>query len=190
MVQITTAHVASPLVMPTADELRALYKIVLAKYPKLDPERQRDRDQAGFDAQFRRTFWAAGQLGRLPDVETHNIKATSYWCQLTGDILQNAGKSALEVPGNIFVIAVLAHGDVPHSLDPARYPFDFSLGLTFPSAGVPATDVWRRVLSTSNLRPASPTPFRHGWSPGAVRVDNRGYRETPIGFVSSTSNEY
>jgi hypothetical protein len=184
--------------MPSDAELRTLLKIVLAKYPRLDPARDRGLDpdpdrvlerEARFTREFRRAFFALGFLGRLPGIETKNTKALSWWSDYCGDVLRGQHQDD-DVNGRTLALAVLAHGDIPHTIGD-RFPFDVILGLTYPSAGVPAGDAWRRVLTTANLRPASALPPNYDREDGGprARVFAIDTASVPIGRISGMDYE-
>ncbi len=183
MVRILTgadAGVTSPLIMPTDAELRQLAGIVYAKFPRLDT--RTDLTQDAHEVAFRRTFWAVGQFGRLPEPERKNPNHLTVWMGRATDLLRDH-RIESEIEGRMFGVACLAHGDIPHTIG-ARWPFDVVLGLTYPHAGTPARDAWRRVLDTGALRPASPIA-NPDYEPGRVTHHNLA-PDAPVGFIGST----
>jgi hypothetical protein len=186
MVRILTgaeAGVKSTLVMPTDAELRLLAKVVYAKYPFLDTRAELGSQH---DLAFKRTFWGAGWLGRLPEPERRNAKHSIWFAEHLSQLLRDH-RIDHEVEVRMFAAAALAHGDVPHTIIPGRWPFDCSWGLTYPHAGRPSSDAWRRVLEGA-LLPSSPLPYSlHQQSaPRVVRLDQDRSVE-PYGLVDSTT---
>jgi hypothetical protein len=180
MVRILTgadSGVKSTLVMPTDRELRTLARMVYAKYPFLDT---RERLGDAHDAAFRRTFWGVGWLGRRPEIERKNVKGISWWCGYLTDLLRDHGIE-YEIDGQMFGAAVIAHGDVPHTIG-ARWPFDVIFGLTYPHAGRAASDKWTTVLSGA-IVPPSPLPYPI--TPIEIRRDANP-RTIQVGLVNST----
>jgi hypothetical protein len=161
--------------MPTDAELRQLFGVVYAKYPRLDPRKERDHNADRHARATRLTFWAVGQLGRLPEPEAKNVKSLTWWADYCTDILRGERLDHDVTPG-MFAAAALAHGDVPHTIT-ARWPFDVSFGLTYQHAGTPAGAAWRRVVLTGALRPASDLPplgenqAQPGWRNGQLQID-------------------
>lgn len=156
--RVTITHLPdrnSRFVMPSSDELRRLYRIVLARYPQLATRAQQTDET--FDG-FCRAFLRVGHLGRDRLNDRYTLVS---WADDARFWLNDQQISPSAVTGNDFVCAVLAHGDIDYvPLD--RFPFDCSaFGLRRDSTGRPTTDGWRAVLATGRLRnprPNGPRP--------------------------------
>jgi hypothetical protein len=123
--------------MPTPNELAALHHIVVDGYPKLAC------DIESFGGAFR--FVAC--LSRCDAMS--NISNAS-WCDRMGEFLRH-----MELPPSnlrAFCGAVLAHGDVVHSISNNRFPFDVSFGLVVGGSNLPASSAWKLLLETGVLR--------------------------------------
>lgn len=183
MVQILTgadSGVKSTLRMPADSELRKLAKVVYAQFPRLDT-REELGDQ--HDLAFKRTFWAVGWLGRLPEVEQKNMHGLTWWSDYLTGLLRDH-RIEHEVNGQMLAACILAHGDIKHTIT-SRWPSDVVFGLTYPFAGRPAGDAWTNVLKGAVL-PASPLPY-------AIRaLESRREYQSPttinMGLVSSTTS--
>ena len=70
-------------------------------------------------------------------------------------LLHKAGHSA-DISGGMFTLAVLASGDIVHSVTD-RYPHDVSFGLTIGTSRM-ATDQWKTVLQTGRTLGPTQTP--------------------------------
>lgn len=166
MVTITTAAPTPPsaFMMPTAPQLKKLQAIVWAAVPKLDPRGERGFDEAKSAIWFRCAFWAVSLLGRRLDNRPDHSKYAEFFGNIGRDLLKDAGVVDYGMPGGIFTAAMFAAGDIAHTYDPARYPYDFAVATCWPGTGRPADAAgWRRVLDTGKIRPATPDD-RQKWS--------------------------
>jgi hypothetical protein len=156
-------------VMPSGDDLRKLYEIVLARYPQL-VSRSQQTDEAFHG--FSRAFLRIGHLGRDKLNDKYML---SWWVDDARHWLNEQQIVPSALTGNDFICAVVSHGDVDYvPLD--RFPHDCSaFGLRRDSSGRPATDGWRAVLASGRLRepvpPPRPTVHR---SPVQIAVGWRG----------------
>ncbi len=139
-------------VMPSDDELRRLYEIVIARYPRLAA--RSEQAEEALDG-FRRAFLRIAHLGR--DKLNSKYMLTS-WVDDAKAWMRDHEVYPSFLTGRDFVCAVLAHGDVDYvPLD--RFPYDCSaFGLRRDSTGRPASDGWRSVLNTGRLRAPVPHP--------------------------------
>jgi len=162
MVMITTAAKQAPgFVMPTAEELKRLDKIVVNNLPRFAIQPDENPDER-FKL-FRNAFWAVGQLGRLPTLERENAKSSGWWADHCSQMLQRAGAYPFDIASGMFAFAVLAHADIAHSIGP-RYPYDVSYGLTMGTSHRMASDQWRGLLeSGKTLQPAHPPVIRESY---------------------------
>jgi hypothetical protein len=170
MVTITVMPPASPLVMPSDDQMSKLQELVYRLRPDLDLRSDESFRHLDHAREFKRAFWAVGVMGRR--AEPDDGKAFSYWASHAKNLLEERGIDC-DVLTNVLLAAALAHGDVPHGRN--------ALGLTHAHTGAPASDAWRGVLSRAALRPPVADPLAHGRPPGRVVQLNVG--PTQFGFV-------
>jgi hypothetical protein len=50
-----------------------------------------------------------------------------------------------------FTLAAMCQGDVPHSFDPPRFPFDLSFGLSIGNSKLPTGQGWLSVIERGVL---------------------------------------
>jgi hypothetical protein len=160
----------STFVMPSSSELKQLCDIVLRKFPRLAPDmsdRWADNNEVKFAKQFAAAFRAVGMMHRAdkPD-KKHYV---SYFIDHGDDLLRALGPSA-EI-GPAFLPACLAHGDVPIS-DWRLDGVVLEIGLNIFRIGRPATDAWRRVLSTGNTIALIAPPSSRNYPTPNVRIGN------------------
>jgi hypothetical protein len=160
----------SNFVMPSPTELKQLCDIVLRKFPKLAPDmtdKWADNNEVKFAKQFAAAFRAVGQMHRTekPDRKRY----ANYFVDHAEDLLRAQGASA-EI-GQAFLPACLAHGDVPIS-DWRIDGVVLEIGLSIYRIGRPATDAWRRVLSTGNTIALIAPPSSRNYPTPVFRVDN------------------
>ena len=77
----------------------------------------------------------------------------------TSPSAQVTGRPPLALPA--LVAAVLAHGDVRHTITTSRYPYDVSLGLVAYGGSHPASNEWRQVLETGRVRMPDELPAEY-----------------------------
>jgi len=185
------AYAKYPQLDPHAD---ARTRVVVKRYQVKDPndpkntisvsqrelQKDGDFDQPSHDSAFRHVFWAVGQLGRLPEPESRNVRSLLWWTGYLKDLLLDH-RFDLDVDPRSFAAACLAHGDVPHTIA-ERWPYDVSFGLTLQHAGTPARDAWRNVLKTGALLPATRV-YSPEYQPGRVNID---LAPGALGLVGST----
>ena len=151
--------------LPTPDEFQRLMHVVLDSYPVLKPR----GDPADYAAQFRAAFRRLLFLGRKEKLDTDH--GLSYWTDECREFLQRHQIACpVSIGGNAFTCAVIAQGDVPHTLG-ENYPFDLSFGLQWGGGGIEARDWWRRALA-GTLLPPTPSPYpKPRSSPARVRQE-------------------
>lgn len=163
--QTTTAG----FVMPSMEELRKLFDIVISRYPHLRPQPYRDRFRHDADPDGFLSFCAFFfRIGHLKRTEQPNTKrAIGWWINEAEQFLSTAAGQKPE-KGDAFVVAVIAHGDV------GFIPYDGTVGQLWefcldPHSGRSATDEWRKVLAGE-----LPTPMRSRYgAPAPVRTVQR-----------------
>jgi hypothetical protein len=165
-------HIApvSNFVMPSSSDLAQLLSIVLRKFPKLAPDttdRWADNNEAKFAKQFEAAFRAIAMMHRTekPDKKRY----VQYFIDHGEDLLRALGPHA-EI-GPAFTVACLAHGDVPISdwrIDGVVLEF----GLNIYRIGRPATDAWRKVLSTGRTIELTAPPSSRNYATPVFRVDS------------------
>jgi hypothetical protein len=138
--------------MPSQDELRRLYRIVLNRYPRLDPQ---PRGPESAFAGFARCFLRVGHLGRD---RLNDEYALESWVDEATCWLRDNEVYPYFISAANFCAAVVAHGDIDYA-PLGRFPFDcFGFGLRRDRLGQPASDYWRMVLRTGRLRDPVPLP--------------------------------
>ena len=155
----------SGLVMPSDDQMRALYAIVSKAHPKLVREPHRGEwTQAPFN-DFAAAFVAMGNLGRTPQPDgKHSL---GWWVDHA--IFGAPGAKGQRAFGDAeFVLAALAHGDVPYRPYADGSPWEFGL-MPYTGQGTPAGDAWRRVLASGRISPPA--------APARVPRDARGHMD-------------
>ncbi len=160
----------STFVMPSPDELKRLLAIVLAKFPRLAPDmtdRWADNNEIKFAGQFAAAFRAVGMMHRADKPDKKHYP--SYFIDHGDDLLRALGPHA-EI-GPAFLPAVLAWGDVPVS-DWRIDGVTLEIGLNIFRIGRPATDAWRRVLSTGSAIALIAPPSSRSYPMLQFRVDN------------------
>lgn len=175
-VTISTAAPTAPesFVAPTAGEARKLQGMIYRLRPCLDLRADRDFRSVNLTRAFGQAFLALSWTGRRGDVD--HSKSIEWWRAYAIDRLRDGGIEA-EIPYQVFLAAVLAHGDIPHSRD--------ALGLALVHTGIPAACGWRSVLKSGAILPSSPEQQApRGHEPGSVRVYELAL---PVGFAGSTS---
>ncbi len=146
------------MIMPTSDELTRLRAIVTQYHRVLrsdDPEFPREfADAFAYLAQTSRTD--PGKFSVWSNVSW--IDRATAWC-------------GRQVTMKALVAAMLAHNDIAHTLNDARYPHDLSIGLIEGGHRLPSGHAWRALLNGSTLKPAGDIAYP-AWSPG-LQVGNR-----------------
>ena len=138
--------------LPSLDQLRKLFSIVRNKVPQV---KSHDDDAAfrGFTAAYR----FVANCGRLT---APNPKVTiGWWCDEMKAWSRARNAMTIDLNGSSFIAAVLASGDVIYVPFNGDLGHAWEVGLLSPShnGGTPATDAWKTVLSTGNVRaPSSP----------------------------------
>jgi hypothetical protein len=154
-------------VSPTRPELDAVRQIVVRAFPFLVPESASRR--ATFDDEFTAAFVA---LSHMPRQEGLNARYTNgTWCDRASAVLRRLHHPVTDLPFAAFTAAALAH-DLPHTVDPARWPCDTLFGLGDHVGRFADGAEWRRVLDRGTVRPATPMPRRpvgDALPPGLVR---------------------
>jgi hypothetical protein len=159
---------ATNFVMPDSDALARLIEIV----------REAEPDLRFDDDEFRRAFWACGQMWR-----TDSLSRERYFVSFVddgSDLLRMRRQSSIS--GASFLAAIIAHGDVFwQRADP-------DVGVVLSAAldknhGRPCSNRWRDLLANraSLLEPISPSGQR------ASSYPHRGvtvYREGPDGAMT------
>jgi len=102
----------------------------------------------------------------------------SWWSGEAREWARRHGQSVDIKPSHL-TLAVLCHGDIPHSYDPARYPHDLSFGLNIGTSKLPTGSGWLSVLERSAFRPATALPNQ----PIYERPRNVRVREIPRDYV-------
>ncbi len=129
--------------MPGAAEMRALHRVVLGELPMLraDPE------------VFAAAFQFVASLSRSNKMSAFaNVTWIDRMCEW-------ARARQLPEPNlAAFVAALLAHGDVEHTVTALRFPYDLNYSLTTGAHRLPTGDGWKAVLASGTLRPASKLP--------------------------------
>jgi hypothetical protein len=128
-------------------------------------DRWANNNEANFAKQFAAAFRAVGLMHRMPAPDKKHYP--SYFISHAEDSLRALGASADIGPG--FLPACLAHGDVPIS-DWRIDGVVVELGLNIFRIGRPATDAWKRVLSTGNTIALIAPPSSRNYPTPGVRV--------------------
>lgn len=155
-VHITQIVEPSSFVRPTEKELRCLYDIVLAKYPRLGPRlssRSADQEKEEYFDGFIWSFERLGYIGRLGAPDTRRY--VNHWVEETKDWLRLHRPAHRGNIGAGFLAAVLAHGDIAYTVGDENRGVVWSIGVT-PYGGKQATDAWKRVLDGKLLTPVAP----------------------------------
>jgi hypothetical protein len=161
---------ATNFTMPDHDELSQLATIV----------REAEPDLRFDDEEFKRSFWACGQMWRADAIDKSRYFVS--YVDDASDLLRLRRQS--DVSGSSFLAAIIAHGDVRwQRADPA-------LGVALEVAldknhGWPCSNRWRDLLAdrASLLEPISPAGQRDSSS----TYPHRGvtvYREGPDGAMT------
>jgi hypothetical protein len=125
---------------------------VLSRHPQLGPRapsnsRWQDAEHEEHFTAFVKAFRALGDFGRAekPDFK----HAAIFWVDRIEERLHADGISGgISLPP--VTAAIVAHGDIPFApLD--RHPHDVSFGLRDGDVGTPASDGWRKILTTGKV---------------------------------------
>ena len=73
---------------------------------------------------------------------------------------------------------MLRHGDIAHSFDPVRWPFDVAFGLALGTMKLPTGAGWLQVIETSRFRAATAMPELREEGPRHIRP-----RDIPPGYI-------
>jgi hypothetical protein len=134
----------SGVVMPSADELDSLYKIVVAAHPDLNLERETTRFEYEHNHrdEFKRAFFAIGCMGRLNEPD-----GDRYFHAVADDVNRVLSARRLsDVGGNAILCAILAWGDVQHRPADAAFGQLTEVAIAKINQGTPARPVWRDIL--------------------------------------------
>jgi hypothetical protein len=153
----TVRHLAASAAveMPDDTQLAALQRLVLDRYPVLRAKissRFAEQDQSEFDQHFRSAFRALAAFPRISDLDIR--LATVNWIDRCEDVLRSMPRAeTASMKLQPLTVAVLCWGDIPHSFDPSRFPYDLSFGLAHQhgTGRMPTADSWRNVLATKKL---------------------------------------
>jgi hypothetical protein len=159
---VTISHPTNifPIQMPTPDEMAGLLAISRScLFPGAPSLSYRDRREffSGFVAAFQYTS-TLRRTDELKDRADLWIDRARHWAH------ERQGEQA-DIGLSAFMCAIAAAGDVAFRLDLARWPFDIFVGLSW-TAPPAATDAWRTVLASKEIRasvplPKSPYPTAH-----------------------------
>jgi hypothetical protein len=150
--RVTTPPPTSSFKMPDAGQLAQLSKIVTDLYPqfKCAPD------------QFALAFEAVGALKRTAEPDrkhylSHHIAAATR-------LLHATGRHSVDIEGNAFLAACMAHGDVQVSgIGLVHSGYSIECGLN-EYVGKDAGDSWRNVLQTKQLLPLARVAPRTEWN--------------------------
>ena len=151
-VQVTLAPLRK-VSLPSDDEFEKLIGIVLERWPMLHAAGE---DWHRFIVQFRAAFRRVRYLSRQSKLDT--LRGLGWWTDEAAQWLRDHPPSVVSISGNAFTAAVLAQGNVAHTVG-HNYPFDLSFGLLFAGGEVASEDQWREVLATGRLLEPSPSPY-------------------------------
>jgi hypothetical protein len=140
----------SGFVAPSETELQSLYRIGTRLAPKLGID-QTPEHFAGFAA----AFSYVATLSRTDKLATDRM--ASWWCEAAREHAR-ARRDWSDIKPSHLTLAVLAHGDVPHTFDPARFPYDLAFGLSIGTSRLPTGAGWLGVLEREAFRAATPLP--------------------------------
>ena len=151
MVTITRPNIF-PIPMPTHDLLVNLLAISRSElFPKAPPLGNGEQQEffTGFVTAFQyiSTLRRSTELKHRADVW---IDRAEHWAHERHGEYIGIGLSA-------FMCAIAAAGDVEYRLDLARWPYDVHCGLAW-NEGPAATDAWRTVLASKEIRASVPLP--------------------------------
>jgi hypothetical protein len=155
-VQVRYPAPVSSFVMPTPEELRALYRIAVAANPYGAPKG--DWSEKGwsdsdltekFQKEFRAAFLVVNSMKRLNEP---NHKRFAYDIVFDCERWLKAYGVHAEI-GRCFHLAVLASGDIPYQNQNGSIGAVLEYGLASKEheGGRIATDAWRRVLATGKV---------------------------------------
>jgi hypothetical protein len=133
--------------MPSASELRELYRIALTAAPHLAPSELK-ADSHFFE--FMKVFAVLGSIGRG---ELDTRRYLGFWCDLIDDRLRASNGSSMNF-GGTFWLAMLASGDISYCNADGSQGVLAAVGLRS-YGGRQAKDAWREVLAAG--RPMAPT---------------------------------
>jgi hypothetical protein len=148
------------VVMPSADELDGLYKIVIAAHPDLKLERETTRFEYERDHrdEFKRAFFAVGRMGRLnePSGDRH------FHAVVDGINRVLNARRLSDVGGDAAMCAILAWGDSQHRPSDAAFGQLTEVAIAKINQGTPARPVWREILAgrADVLAPLPPRGMR------------------------------
>jgi hypothetical protein len=143
-----------PFMPPSIEQVERLVKIVLAKYPMLDPATTRDpipRDE--FVRQVRSGMVYLGTLHRTRG-KTNSARAYVDWLYLAGDHLVKVACQPSDIRGSSLMVAAVASADVPYS-PPHLFPRIANLGVIVgvQNESYAASNRWLGLLSGSDFDP-------------------------------------
>jgi hypothetical protein len=155
-VRITQIVEPASFVRPTNKELRQLYDIVIAKYPRLAPRLsarwEDDERREHFDG-FVWAFERLGFVGRTAVPDTRRY--VGHWIEETKDWLKQHRPAHKGNVGGGFLVATIAHGDICFTPGDENRGVVWEVGVT-PYGGAKATDAWRKVLDGQLMAPVAP----------------------------------
>jgi hypothetical protein len=145
------------IALPDAVQRDALAKLVIGRFKFLGPDvstaRWAESNREDWEREFEASLLAIAAFGRgeidtKVAVQTWIARAETFLCAR-----RVAPATMLTLPP--FLAACLAFG-VAHTLNPGRYPYEISLGLTIIGTGRAATaSSWEAVLRSNRLPDAS-----------------------------------
>ena len=171
-VRIMQTAAPSQFTMPSERELRALYQLGCGLAKVLAPA---DGDEREHFASFAAAFKYLSSVSRSDRLDTSRM--CSWWCGEARQWLHERGNSVDVKPVHL-TLAALCHGDIPHSFDPARWPFDLALGLALGTMKLPTGAGWLQVIETSRFRAATALPELRDEGPRHIRP-----RDVPPGYI-------
>jgi hypothetical protein len=156
--RIVTLAPAANILLPPSEEIGKIGRMILTRYPVLGPDlsmaRTAEENKQDWATQYEASFRTLVLFPRTDTLDTKH--APSVWIDRIAAVLRSQHLSArITLPP--MMAAVLAWGDIPHSFDPRRFPYDICLGLAGIGGSGRDADAasWQRVLATGALRPAT-----------------------------------
>lgn len=149
-VHVSNPMPPAPIALPNRDEVARLMEIVWRRHPGLRPTYRGRFSEQDEEEGIRNVEAAFTYVSTLKRVRALNNKVfLSWWGSRCDDWWQGYGRSRT-IPGGAVLIAAICSGDVGYRIDSHHFTSsEIALG---EFDGAPATEAWKDVLRTGEVR--------------------------------------
>jgi hypothetical protein len=147
---------------PSDDELASLLRCVRIQYPTVFLEPTIESVREDWRIYFKHAFIAVSWMPRHPEGKLALGVDSVTWQERAKQKLQNVNLHPDDIGLNVFMAAILAHGDVKHTFDPSRGWHDLAFAFGNEVGRFADGSAWRKLLGTRVFLPplAFPVPGR------------------------------